>query len=332
MSKMSKVDLEGASPEAGQDIFLDLLGPLRLRDAAGTELTPRGRKSQGLLALLGLSPGLRRSRTWLQDKLWSDRAPVQASGSLRQCLTEIRTSLGRHVDCLRTDRGWVALDPERVHVIADRDRPSARDLEFLEGLDIRDAEFEHWIRDQRMHHSDRHGRGVEDLFETDDLADCPDFPRAPTVGLLPLRASSEAELACSDVMLNLLAGHLLLDADVDVIDLRDEPCPRRSPKAAKEPDWLLKLTSSALGSRVRFTVALSDLGANRIHWADTAVFAVSEFYAEDSLAVGAFAERAAGVVRGRLARSAARAASQGATARPYHRLIGARIPAGARPV
>jgi hypothetical protein len=54
------------------------MGPLRLSDAEGADLTPRGRKAQGVLALLGTAPGLRRSRSWLQDKLWSDRARNKA--------------------------------------------------------------------------------------------------------------------------------------------------------------------------------------------------------------------------------------------------------------
>ena len=139
-----------ARRDAGDALSLDLVGPLSLTDAEGTNLTPRARKAQGLLALVGTSPGLRRSRAWLQDKLWSDRGPVQGASSLRQCLTEIRSTLGRHIGCLNTDRDWVGLDPVRVRVNADRSRPDSGDVEFLEGLEIRDPEFEHWIRDQRM--------------------------------------------------------------------------------------------------------------------------------------------------------------------------------------
>ena len=91
---------------------LDLAGPLRLTDVAGTDRPPRARKAQGLLALLGTSPALRRSRAWLQDKLWSDRGPEQGAASLRQCLTEIRAALAENVDCLKTEAGWVALDPD----------------------------------------------------------------------------------------------------------------------------------------------------------------------------------------------------------------------------
>jgi tetratricopeptide (TPR) repeat protein len=138
--------------QSGHGLILDLGGPLRLSDPGGADLTPRARKAQGLLALLGTAPGLKRSRTWLQDKLWSDRGPEQGAASLRQCLTEIRTRLGPHVNCLRTEAGWVALDPGFVLVRSAP--PPGADVEFLEGLDIRDPEFENWLRDQRLARAD----------------------------------------------------------------------------------------------------------------------------------------------------------------------------------
>lgn len=144
------------------ELILDLGGPFRLRDAAGEELTVRSRKAQGLLALVGTAPSLRRSRPWLQDKLWSERGAEQGSASLRQCLTEIRTALRAHRGCLRTDSGWVALDAERVLVnttVSDRDEDA--DVEFLEGLDIRDPEFENWLRGQRLSQSHHHDRGED---------------------------------------------------------------------------------------------------------------------------------------------------------------------------
>ena len=132
------------------ELILDLVGPFQLRDAQGTDLTPRSRKAQGLLALIGASPRLRRSRTWLQDKLWSDRGPEQGAASLRQCLSEIRSVLRRHLTCFRTELGWIGLDPERVLVNTTLpDRSGGEYVEFLEGIDIRDPEFENWLREQR---------------------------------------------------------------------------------------------------------------------------------------------------------------------------------------
>jgi TolB-like protein/Flp pilus assembly protein TadD len=141
------------------EIQLRLAGPLRLIRCDGTDITPRSVKAQALLALLGAAPGARRSRAWLQDKLWSDRGPEQAAASLRQVLAELRRSFGDCRDCLVTDAGWVGLDLRRVKVQID---PEPADFglageppEFAEGLDVHDPEFEDWIRDQRLAYAGR---------------------------------------------------------------------------------------------------------------------------------------------------------------------------------
>ena len=62
------------------DLELRLVGRMRLLRRDGVEITPKGRKAQGLLALLGVAPELRRHRNWLQDKLWSDRGAGAGGG------------------------------------------------------------------------------------------------------------------------------------------------------------------------------------------------------------------------------------------------------------
>jgi hypothetical protein len=195
-------------------LFLDLAGPLRLRDATGVDLTPRARKAQGLLALLGTSPGLRRSRTWLQDKLWSDRGQQQGASSLRQCLTEIRAALGRHVDCLKADRSWVALDSARVRVRVEPPEPDlGEDIEFLEGLDVRDPEFEHWVRDQRMLHAARHDRGVSRAVAAPSEPRHPASAWRPVQPITGLAARAETESATNDLdSLTSLLGHAVIEA------------------------------------------------------------------------------------------------------------------------
>ena len=144
-----------ADIENKADIWIDLVGPFRVLSATGEDLSPRGRKACGLLALLAVSPERRRSRAWLQDKLWSDRPPKQGGASLRQALSEIRRAFGPQRDCLRSDRRIVALDPERLHVDLDgADLAALSTLSeqpvLLEDIDIGDAEFESWVRNQRL--------------------------------------------------------------------------------------------------------------------------------------------------------------------------------------
>ncbi len=130
-------------------LTLYCLGPLRLVDPEGGDRTPRGRKAQGVLALLARAPNYKRPRTSLQDKLWSDRPKSQGAASLRQALAEIRKAMRTHASALRTDGMMVALDPNQITV---EDVPADYDwsrVELFEGLDIVDPEFEDWLRDER---------------------------------------------------------------------------------------------------------------------------------------------------------------------------------------
>lgn len=111
-------------------------------------------KTRGILAVLGVSAGLRYSRAKLQDKLWSDRAPEQGNASLRQALAELRRNLGRYRDVMLSGPGWIGLDAECVDVILEPDcAVPARFVEFAEDINIRDPEFEDWLLLQRQHYA-----------------------------------------------------------------------------------------------------------------------------------------------------------------------------------
>ncbi|MGB8811700.1 MAG: tetratricopeptide repeat protein [Paracoccaceae bacterium] len=134
-------------------LHVRLVGAIHLRDDLGRDCTPRGAKARGLVALLALSPDRKRTRRWLEAKLWSDRGPEQASGSLRQTLLEVRAALGNAADALVADResiGFTALDTD-----LDADPQSAMAAlasgrELMEGIDLRDQAFEAWLREQRQ--------------------------------------------------------------------------------------------------------------------------------------------------------------------------------------
>jgi hypothetical protein len=95
-----------------------------------------------------------RPRRWLEDKLWSDRGPEQASASLRQTLSEIRRGLASYPGLLLADRSTVALARDRISTdLADpHDEPGGLH-EFLEGIDVSDPEFEDWLRTMRSRYA-----------------------------------------------------------------------------------------------------------------------------------------------------------------------------------
>ena len=120
-----------------------LRGLFRLETSQGVRIELRSAKAQGLVALLAASEKGERSRAWIMSKLWSDRGAEQASGSLRQTLTLLRRALKDTGVELEIDRRRISLNLNSVHVINEGQG------EFLEGLDIRDDEFEGWLRVER---------------------------------------------------------------------------------------------------------------------------------------------------------------------------------------
>jgi tetratricopeptide (TPR) repeat protein len=133
-------------------MFIRLVGVFQVVDGTGRDCTPRGAKTRAILAMLSQTPDRRRPRRWLESKLWSDRGPEQASGSLRQSLMELRKALGPAADLVTADRDSIMLG--LVSTDIDTDPNVARDAlsagrEFLEGIDIVDPAFLDWLREER---------------------------------------------------------------------------------------------------------------------------------------------------------------------------------------
>jgi DNA-binding SARP family transcriptional activator len=124
-------------------IELRLRGPFHVRGLDGADLTPKPHKARALLALLATAPDHRRARRWIEERLWSDRGPQQAAGSLRQALVDLRRAFGTAQNVLLADREWIALEPGAVSV------NTTVAGEFLEGIAIRDAGFQRWLEAMR---------------------------------------------------------------------------------------------------------------------------------------------------------------------------------------
>lgn len=185
-------------------------GPFRLTGPDGADRTPRGVKERALLALVILSPGQSRTRAWLQGKLWSDSDPARAAGSCRQALTTLRKALGPLADRLATDRLSVRIDPPAE--IEGWQGAAPDDL--LSDLDVRDPEFDDWLREFR-------GAAVTPA-RPDDRA--PEAHRRaaghesrPLVLLCPAtRETGPRSQFLLRSLLQRIEGELILTGDVDV--------------------------------------------------------------------------------------------------------------------
>lgn len=160
--------------EAAGRVNIRVRGRFRINAPDGTNITPISSKGQGLVALLVTDSEFERTRAWLQDKLWSDRGQEQGARSLRQELLQLKKSLGPHSHILEANRKSVWLNPETVRL--DDDQGGTRDgveNEFLEGLEVRDDEFNLWLATQRA------------LDDPQTYEPASQFPRRSDVGSHP---------------------------------------------------------------------------------------------------------------------------------------------------
>lgn len=130
---------------------VNVVGPFRFKTVDGTDCTPNGLKAQAILVLLVLSPDGRRSRSWIQAKLWSESTANKASNSLRRELSNLKQNFSK-VDSsiLLLERGLVGIDQSRVEVSMSGAEALQDQLEILEGLEVNEPEFETWLQSQRL--------------------------------------------------------------------------------------------------------------------------------------------------------------------------------------
>ncbi|MEM9581796.1 MAG: hypothetical protein AAGA08_01660 [Pseudomonadota bacterium] len=132
---------------------LDLLGALQLFDPDGSDVTPRGEKTKGLLAILAMQHGRPIARPALQDLLWSDRDNPHGRDSLKKSLAALKKSFAAtHHDIVQTSGGPVTLNLTHINVdlFQDKRGPTFAQNEFLQGIDIRDPEFDRWLCNMRQ--------------------------------------------------------------------------------------------------------------------------------------------------------------------------------------
>lgn len=131
-------------------LHVQMLGSFHIRTETGEDLTPRGAKARGVLALVLLAPDMKRPRAYLRDMLWSDRGPEQASNSLRQAIAEVKRYFGEYADVIQSDNRSFGLDPTRINTDMYTELPKGFDIPHLfEDVMIRDAAFNAWLADRR---------------------------------------------------------------------------------------------------------------------------------------------------------------------------------------
>ena len=251
-------------------MFIRLVGVFEVRDDLGRDCTPRGAKARAILAMLCQTPDRRRGRRWLEGRLWSDRGAEQASGSLRQALMEIRKALGDMAERLETDRDTVRLTGARTDLEADPAQ-AARALqsgrEFLEGIDIIDAAFEEWLREERARVEAQMGTRRPDQARQ-PVAQTARIPFLIRLGGLPEGVGQFAGRALADSI-----GRLLSEfAHIDVYGSGGTAIPADLPREG----MALHVEGAEIQNRLHVLVSLSSIARGQIIWNQRAAVPVAE--------------------------------------------------------
>ena len=242
--------------------YFRTLGTFRVTNPDGDDCTPRAVKACGLLAILLDAPEYTRPRPFLQDKLWSDRAQAQGAASLRQTLTEIRAALGDARDIIVTDRRGVTLDAGKIATDwkdpQEIVRAAAEKRTFLEDIDIRDEEFEDWLRDCRLR--------AEEIAEAAPATPAgldlptPEMPRMPARPQVVLASQpAPGSLGLGDMILRSVSRGLSERGAIDVYWAPHAPSDggRRFSLEAREV---------AVGGKTIVQIEMSDPATGVIKW------------------------------------------------------------------
>jgi tetratricopeptide (TPR) repeat protein len=254
-----------------------LLGVFDIRDPSGRDCTPRGAKARALVAMLCQTPDRRRTRRWLEARLWSDRGPEQASGSLRQALMELRRAFGDHAELIEADRDLVILHGVTSDLEADPDAvrdAMAAGREFLEGIDIADQAFEDWLRDERVRisgHTVRLPSGG-----SSSSAGLP-LPLAIRLGALPPGAGSFTGMALADSIARLVAEF----SPIEVYGAGGATLPPDMPDTGLQ----LGVEGAQIADRLHLVVRLTGPDAGPVLWHHQASLPLSQ---SDFIAEGEF--------------------------------------------
>ena len=145
---------------------IELLGDLQMRSATGSLFTISAKKSQALLAYLGVKPSQRVSREKIASLLWSSTGPDQARQSLRQTLSTLRKELAQlsatdkilieENDLLGLDDSLVECDVAAFEPLVaagtEESLGKASQLyrgDFLDGFQINEERFDQWVIAER---------------------------------------------------------------------------------------------------------------------------------------------------------------------------------------
>ena len=153
---------------------LRILGAFEAQRSDGTPAELASRKARALIAYLAVESGRAHSREFLATLLWGDTGEDRARHNLRQTLSTIRKWCDRAVESrgesVRIDAGVCAADVIEFERLAKSDEVDHLEAclalyrgELLEGLTVREPDYEDWLMMARARLARLAGESAERL-------------------------------------------------------------------------------------------------------------------------------------------------------------------------
>jgi DNA-binding SARP family transcriptional activator len=145
---------------------LELLGDFRMSSESKALINLTAKKSQAMLAYLGVKPAQLVSRDKMAGLLWSSTATEQARQSLRQTLSSLRkelSAISKDRKILVEEGDFLSLDPALVSVdVAEFEKVATQTNDdalaaavklyrgdFMEGFELDEERFDQWVIAER---------------------------------------------------------------------------------------------------------------------------------------------------------------------------------------
>ena len=256
-------------------LSIQIYGPLIIRWNDGRDIRLPGAKQRAMLALLATSPGHARTRGWLQAQLWSDLDEEQGRANLRQNLFQLRRALGdRAAAVMRSEGDVISLVEGSFELTG-----SARNGEFLEGIDIAEEGFEDWLREMRS------GAGPA-TFRKEKLA--PPVHLRPKLAVLPFLEYPESDGALGDAvaleLIRVLSRSQLIDivAHLSSRIFHPRSLDIASVSTRLEIDYLVTGRCARSGNALVLDVDFQDIGSGNLIWSERFTLTLDNFLAGQS--------------------------------------------------
>lgn len=250
-------------------------------DAGSYEI--KGAKHRAMFALLATAPFGRRTRVHLQNMLWGTSCHDGGRQSLRTALSTIKATMGPAFEKLLTVNNTdIAIDLSRVEFTG-----SPANGEFLEGIDIRDDDFNHWLQAMRQAPDKALG-----LLGGQSVA--PEMPSVlPAIAILPFRLVVGEEVhsvlgdwLAEEICRSLSRSHLIsVISHLSAREISGQRVDLQRVRRVLNVDYCVTGSLRTSGKRVVLDADCLDAGSGRILWTRQFTGEIGDFLMADSPAV-----------------------------------------------